>query len=175
MFKAHFISALATTNSNFPLQLWDQLTPQVKDKLNMLRPSCINTTMLAYEAVHGPYDWNRFLLAPPGCKAVIYEAPESQGSWANHGTDAWYVGPLPDHYWCNHFFDPYTRAYRVSGSAELFPQQSQVPFLMCNKYLQEVIDKLVTTLHKLPPEQQSHILSCVMAKLSAPPPVATPH
>jgi hypothetical protein len=39
MFKAHFISALATTNSDFPLQLWDRLTPQVKNTLNMLRPS----------------------------------------------------------------------------------------------------------------------------------------
>jgi hypothetical protein len=28
-FKAHFISALATTDSKFPLQLWDRLTPQV--------------------------------------------------------------------------------------------------------------------------------------------------
>jgi hypothetical protein len=29
-FKARFISALATTNSNFPLQLWDRLTPKLK-------------------------------------------------------------------------------------------------------------------------------------------------
>jgi hypothetical protein len=174
MFKAHFIGALATTNSNFPLQLWDWLTPQVEATLNMLRPSCINPTMLAYEAVHGPYDWNRFPLAPPGCKAVIYEAPESQGSLASHGTNAWYVGPSQDHYRCNHFFVPDTRAYLVSGLAELFPQHCQVPFLMWNKHLQEVIDKLVTTVHKLPPKQQSHILSRVMAKLSAPPPVATP-
>ncbi len=35
-FKAHFISALATINSNFPLQLWDQLTPQVEATLDML-------------------------------------------------------------------------------------------------------------------------------------------
>jgi hypothetical protein len=28
-FKAHFISALATTDSKFPLQLWDRLTQQV--------------------------------------------------------------------------------------------------------------------------------------------------
>ncbi len=39
MFKAHFISALATTDIEFSLQLWDQLTPQVKNKLNMLQPS----------------------------------------------------------------------------------------------------------------------------------------
>jgi hypothetical protein len=28
-FNVHFISALATTNSKFPLQLWDRLMPQV--------------------------------------------------------------------------------------------------------------------------------------------------
>jgi hypothetical protein len=74
-FKAHFISTLATTDSDFPLQLWDRLTPQVVSTLNMLRPSRIDPTISAYEAVHGPYDWNCFPLAPPGCKAVIYEAP----------------------------------------------------------------------------------------------------
>jgi hypothetical protein len=33
-FKDHFISALATTDSEFPLQLWDKLTSQVKNTLN---------------------------------------------------------------------------------------------------------------------------------------------
>jgi hypothetical protein len=120
MFKAHFISALATTNSKFPLQLWDQLTPQVETTLNMLRPSHIDPTMSACKALHGPYDWNRFPLAPPGSKAVIYEAPKSRGSWASHGTGAWYVGSSLDHYPCNHFFIPKTCAYRVSGSTKLF-------------------------------------------------------
>jgi hypothetical protein len=50
-FKAHFISALTTMDNNFPLQLWDQLTPQVKTTINMLRPSRINLSMLAYEAI----------------------------------------------------------------------------------------------------------------------------
>jgi hypothetical protein len=97
-FKVHFISALATTDSNFPLQLWDRLTPQVETTLNMLRPSWIDPNMSAYEAVHCPYDWNRFPLALPGCKAVIYKAPKLWGSWASHGTDACYVGPSLDHY-----------------------------------------------------------------------------
>ncbi len=35
-FKAAFIAALATTDSNFPLQLWDRLTLQVEDTLNLL-------------------------------------------------------------------------------------------------------------------------------------------
>ncbi len=115
----------------------------------MLRLSWIDPNMFAYEAVHGPYDWNHFPLAPPGCKAVIYEAPELRGSWASHGTDAWYVGPLLDHYQCNHYFVPDTCAYRVSGSAELFPQNCQVPFLLWNENFQKVIDELTTTLNEL--------------------------
>jgi hypothetical protein len=55
-FKAHFISILATIDSKFPLQLWDRLTPQVESTLNMMRPSCINPRISAYQAVHGPYD-----------------------------------------------------------------------------------------------------------------------
>jgi hypothetical protein len=65
-FKYHFISALATTNSKFPLQLWDKLTSQVETTLNLMRASRINPRILAYEAIWGPYDWNCFPLAPPG-------------------------------------------------------------------------------------------------------------
>jgi hypothetical protein len=53
-FKAHFISALATTDSELPLQLWDRHTPQVESTLNMLRPSRIDPSKSAYEAMNGP-------------------------------------------------------------------------------------------------------------------------
>jgi hypothetical protein len=35
-FKDAFITALATTESKFPLQLWDKITPQNQDALNMM-------------------------------------------------------------------------------------------------------------------------------------------
>ena len=38
-FKDAFIAALATTDRNFPLQLWDKLAPQVQVTLNLLRAS----------------------------------------------------------------------------------------------------------------------------------------
>jgi hypothetical protein len=41
-FKDAFIAALATTDRDFPLQLWDKLAPQVQDTLNLLRASRIN-------------------------------------------------------------------------------------------------------------------------------------
>ncbi len=45
MFKAHFISDLATTDSEFPLKLWDCSIQQVKTTLNMLHPSHLDPTM----------------------------------------------------------------------------------------------------------------------------------
>jgi hypothetical protein len=70
-FKDHFISALATTDSKFPLKLWDKLTSQVETTLNLMRASQSNPSISAYGAIWGLYDWNRFPLALPGCKAVI--------------------------------------------------------------------------------------------------------
>ncbi len=128
--KAHFISTLATTDNKFPLQLWECLTPQVENTLNMLCPSWIDPSKSAYKAINSPYDWNQLPLAPPGCKAVTYESPESQGSWGSCSTNAWCVGPLLNHCRCNRFFVPGTRTYPISSSAELFPQHCQVPFFM---------------------------------------------
>ncbi len=53
-FKDAFISTLATTDCNFPLQLWDKLTPQVITFLKMLHVSRIDPTMLAHEILHRP-------------------------------------------------------------------------------------------------------------------------
>jgi hypothetical protein len=133
----------------------------------MLRPSRLDPTKSAYEAIHGPYDWNRFPLAPPGCNAVIYKPPEARGSWASRGTKAWCVGLSMEHYQCNHFFVPETRAYRISGSAELFPQHCQLPFLLWNKQLQEVTNKLVTTVREMPPEKQTRVITLVQQKMAS--------
>jgi hypothetical protein len=67
-FKDAFIAALATTDSDFPLQLWDNIMPQVQETL--------------YKALNGPYDWNQYPLAPSGCKAVVYKNGNTRGSWA---------------------------------------------------------------------------------------------
>ncbi len=118
------------TDSNFPLQLWDCLTPQVESKLNMLCPICVNPAISAYEVVHGPYDWNCFPTAPLGCKAVIYEPPEAQSSWGSRGTNTWCTGPSFNHYCCNRYFFSEIHTYRISGLAKIFPQHCQVPFFM---------------------------------------------
>ena len=140
--KDAFIAALATTDCDFPIQLWDRLTTQVMNTLNMLRASRVDPSISAYEALNGPYDWNRYPLAPLGCKAVIYEDGDVRGSWALRGVDEWYLGPSADHYRCDVYYVPETRAYRVSGSTELFPQHCQLPVLTPHQHLRALTDEL---------------------------------
>ena len=61
--KDLLIAALATTDADFPLQLWDRLTQQVQDCLNLMQASCIDPTISAYEALNVPYNWNWYPLA----------------------------------------------------------------------------------------------------------------
>jgi hypothetical protein len=57
-FKDMFIAALATTDVNFPLQLWDKLTPQVQNCLILMRRSGNDPSTSTYKTMNGSYDWN---------------------------------------------------------------------------------------------------------------------
>jgi hypothetical protein len=97
---------------------------------------------LAYEALNGPYNWNRYPPAPLGCKAIVYEDGDIRGSWASRGIDGWYLGPSKDHYRCALYYIPETRAYCISGSTESFPQYCQSPNLTSNQHFRTLTDKL---------------------------------
>jgi hypothetical protein len=141
-FKDAFIAALAITNSDFSLQLLDRLTPQVRDTLNLMPASRINPEILAYKALNGPYDWNRYPLALLGCKALVYKDWDNRGSWASRGINGWYLGPSKDHYQCALYFIPETRAYPISGSTELFSQHCQLPNLTPDQHFRALTDEL---------------------------------
>jgi hypothetical protein len=110
-----------------------------------MRASRIDSTVSAYEQLNGPYDWNRYPLAPLGCKAVINGDGNTHGSWASGGVGGWYLGPSMDHYQCSLFYVPETQAYRISGSAELFPQHCQIPNMSPHQHLCALTDELRDT------------------------------
>ena len=141
-FKNAFIAALATTDRDFPLQLWDRLTPQVINCLNMIRTSRIDPTKSAYETLYGPYNWNHYPLAPLGCKAIIYEDGDTRGSWASRGVDGWYLGPSLDHYRCDMYYVHETRVYRISGTTKLFPQHCQLPDMTAHQHFRALTNEL---------------------------------
>ncbi len=79
---------------------------QVKLTLNLLCFSPHDPSKSANKEVHVPYEFNKTLIAPLGTKGLIYNNPAVRASWAPHGTDAFYVGPAPKHYWCLRFYMP---------------------------------------------------------------------
>ncbi len=81
-------------------------------------------------------------MAPLGCKAVVYEDGNTRGLWASRGVDGWYLGPSMDHYQCNLYYIPDTRAYRISGSTELFRQHCQLPNLTPHQHFRALTDEL---------------------------------
>jgi len=111
--KNPFISSLCTTDRDFPTQLWDQLLPQAQDTLDLLRASRIDPSKSAYDVLEGEHNFDRYLIAPPGTKAVINEPADSRASWAPRATDVWYVGAAKDHYCAAKFFVPETSAYNL--------------------------------------------------------------
>ncbi len=108
-FKEHFIVGLATVNKNCPLQLWDEFLHQFELTLNLLHFSPRDPSKSANKEVHGPYDFNKTLIAPIGTKGLVYDDPAVRASWAPHGTDAFYIGPAPKHYQCLQFYMPTTQ------------------------------------------------------------------
>ena len=129
-FKNHFIAGLATVDKEFPLQLWCELLVQAEITLNLLRASRTDTSRSAYEVLEGLFDFNRTPIAPPGTKALVFEAPDKRATWAPHAIDGWYIGPAMKHYRCRRFWIPETRAVRIASTAKLFPAHTTVPTLV---------------------------------------------
>ncbi len=175
-FKDVFISALTTTDCNFPLQLWDKLMSLVINTLNMLRAARIDPKKLAYKVLYGPYDWNQYPLAPLGCKAVVYKDGDTRGSWASHGVDGWCLGPSMDHYRCDLYYIPETPGYRISGSTELFPQHCQLPDMTPHQHFCALTDKLTADTDCASTTQKGghtcQLLQDRITALLAPPPTA---
>ena len=82
-------------------------------------------------------------------KAIIYEDWDTPALWAPHGLDAWLLGPSNNHYWSHLYYVPKSRGYRVSGSADLFPQHCLAPSYLPISHVCELLEKLKTNLATL--------------------------
>ena len=90
-FKSKLICFREGTDPNFPQNCWDLLIAQTVLAMNLLRPSRINPMISAYTQVHGEFDFNKTPLAPVGCKVIVHDRRNEQGSWDNHGSHGFYI------------------------------------------------------------------------------------
>ena len=90
--KNNFISGLLTTYQDLPISKLECLLPQFFITLNLLYNSIVNPALSAYTYLFGPYDFNKYLMAPPGTRVIVPDKPGILTSWGNHGTPGWYIG-----------------------------------------------------------------------------------
>ena len=99
--KTHMISGLCCTDSKWPLQLQEQPAEQGLITLNLCRISRKHPDKSAYYSYHNKCcNWKKYLMAPPGTRAVIHQTPDNRTSWGPRELNAWCCGPAFDHY-CN--------------------------------------------------------------------------
>ena len=77
--------------------------------------------------MNGKFDYNKTLLAPPGTKALIFEAATRRAAWAPHAVNSWYLGPAMHHYRAQKFFIESTRGIWISSNAKLMPSHCKMP------------------------------------------------
>ena len=70
-------------------------------------------TVSAYEAINGPFDYNKTPLAPLGYPAVLYNDPTNRNTFAPHCTDAIYIALSMLHYCNRKYWVPSTQKMRI--------------------------------------------------------------
>ena len=100
MFKNHFKSILAGVDRTFPMHSWDWLLPQAESTLNIMQQTNIAPTVLAYAYMYRQHIYNKMLMAPMECAALIHLKPNTRKTWDSNTTDGYFLGPSGKHYCC---------------------------------------------------------------------------
>jgi hypothetical protein len=148
--RSHIISSYVTTHTDFPLNLWDEILPQIEISLNLLRPHHPDPTKSAYEGLYGTkYDFLAHPIAPVGTLVVVHEKPTQRASWAPHGLKGFYLGPSLKHYRSWRTWIISTQALRVSDTLAWFPNPLVLPGSSPHEMLHASITDFTRVLHLL--------------------------
>ena len=131
----------------FPMHLWDKTIPQAELTINLHRQSCINPYLLAWEQMHGKYDFKRTPIAPPGIQVKAHARPMQRQMWAPHTFDVWYIGPALEHYQCFTVWATKTWQVQVVNQVMWFPTNN-FPKLNSIDLLRAAIEDAVEVLQQ---------------------------
>jgi hypothetical protein len=67
-------------------------------------------------------------MAPPGTRIIAHETPNRRSTWAPHGLDGWYLGPVLERYRCYTVYITKTRGNRIVETVDFFPEKITLPF-----------------------------------------------
>ena len=132
-FKAQYIAIRSGADPDFPKNCWDRLLDHVILILNLLHPSRINPKISAYTHIHSAFDFNKTPLAPAGCKLIVHDRIDEQGTWSEHGARGFYIRPALRRY-RNYIFMCQQRVQR----APAIQSSSSPSSVRCQRRLQPI-------------------------------------
>ena len=137
--------------------------------MNLLRTSCRNTSISAWEDLNGPFDYNQTPLTPIGTPAVVYNDQSEHGTCAPYGTDAYYVGPAMEHYRNKKIRVPTTRRFCITGLRSIYSAHYNVSTILeANQTLIAAGELLTALQHAMPTTSQAKVRHAqAIQKLSA--------
>ena len=116
----------------------------------MLRPSKYNPLISAYTTIRGHFNYMSTPIAPAGCKVLVHDKPMNRGSWADKGTEGFFISQAPYHYRNFNCYMPTTNSLRTSNTVEFFPQNCSLPTLAPLDTVSHILSELRDTLVNYP-------------------------
>ena len=109
------------TDLDLTISEWDQLLSKCTITLDLLRNSRVNPALAEYAYLLGPYDFNKYTMAPPVTRVIVHDKPGNRTSWGHHGTPGWYIGPSLDNYIFMQCYMPATGIVHITGTLQYIP------------------------------------------------------
>ena len=126
-FKNHFIAWFSTEDPDFPISEWERILSQYVITLNLLKNSRVNPALSAYAFLFGPYDFNKYSMAPPGTCVIVHDKPVKRTLWGHHDTPGWYISPSLDHYLCMQCYMPTTGIVIITDTLQYIRKEFAFP------------------------------------------------
>ena len=77
--------------------------------------------------MHGHYDFMKHPMSIAGTKVLVHDRPMDRGSWADRGTEGFFINKTTEHYRNYKCYIPITNAIRTSNTVEFFPDCTNAP------------------------------------------------
>ena len=118
--------------------------------MNILRNYRVNPDFSAYAYLYGPYDFNKYTMAPPETCVMVHDKPGNFSSWVYHGTPGWYIGPSIYHYICMQCYMPTTDIVRITDTLQYILKEFALPKTTKEDYLQQAIGEIIAIMKDSP-------------------------
>ncbi len=105
-----------------------------------------STNVLAWQYVHGNFDYNKMILAPMGCAVQIYQSSERRTSWGANAIDGWYLQTSPEHYQCHVIYVKQTKSERMSDTVFFKTKYITQPTLTQTNIISKALNNLTHVL-----------------------------